>query len=66
MQKERKYLDLESKYRASHLSRIIAEKQESVETSQVHMELMDLMKQVLLYSSNIAKTYVDSTPSQGE
>ena len=61
MQKERKYLDLESKYRASHLERIIAEKRESIETSQVHMELMDLMKQILLYSSNIAKTYIEST-----
>ncbi len=66
MQKERKYLDLESKYRASHLKRIIAEKQESLQTSQVHTELMDLMKQILLYSSNIAKTYVESTPQQDE
>lgn len=64
MQKERKYLDLESKYRASHLERIIAEKRESIETSQVHMELMDLMKQILLYSSNIAKTYIESTAKQ--
>ncbi len=66
MNKERKYLDLESKYRASHLKRIIAEKQESVQTSQVHMELMDLMKQILLYSSNIAKTYIESTPHNEE
>ncbi len=64
MKEERKYLDLESKYRASHLQRIIAEKQESVQTSQVHLELMDLMKQILLYSSNIAKTYVESAPQK--
>ncbi|MDJ0622174.1 MAG: Na/Pi cotransporter family protein [Desulfocapsaceae bacterium] len=66
MMKERKYLDLESKYRASHLERIIAEKRESIETSQVHMELMDLMKQIMLYSSNIAKTYVESTMKKEE
>jgi phosphate:Na+ symporter len=66
MQKERKYLDLESKYRASHLERIIAEKKESIETSQVHMELMDLMKQIMLYSSNIAKTYIESTIKKEE
>jgi phosphate:Na+ symporter len=66
MKEERKYLDLESQYRASHLERIIAEKQESVQTSQVHLELMDLMKQILLYSSNIAKTYVESAPQKKE
>ena len=66
MAKERKYLDLESQYRASHLKRIIADKHESVQTSQVHMELMDLMKQVLVYSSNIAKTYLESAPRQKE
>jgi phosphate:Na+ symporter len=64
MKEERKYLDLESKYRASHLERIIAEKQESMQTSQVHLELMDLLKQILLYSSNIAKTYVESAPQK--
>ena len=64
MNKERKYLDLESKYRTKHLKRIISKKRESIETSEVHMELMDLMKQILLYSANIAQTYRDSTPEQ--
>lgn len=64
MKKERKYLDLESKYRISHLERIIAEKKESIQTSEVHMELMDLMKQILLYSTNIAQTYIESTPNK--
>ena len=66
MNKERKYLDLESKYRATHLKRIIAKKRESIETSEVHMELMDLMKQILLYSSNIAQTYVGSIPDNSD
>ena len=29
------------------------------------MELMDLMKQIVLYSSNIAKTYVNTSPKKG-
>ena len=62
IKKERKYLDLEAKYRALHLKRIISRKQDSIGTSRVHMELMDLMKQVLLYSANIAQTYIGSTP----
>ena len=65
MKKERKYLDLESQYRARHLKRIIMQKQDSVATREIHMELMDLMKQILLYSANIAKVFSESAPSQG-
>jgi len=57
MKKEKKYLDLESKYRARHLKRIILKDEESVATTEIHLELMDLMKQILLYSANIAQTY---------
>jgi len=66
MKKERKYLDLESKYRARHLKRIILKKESSVETTEIHLELMDLMKQVVLYSANIAQTYMGTTPGTGE
>ena len=59
--KERKYLDLESQYRIRHLQRMLCDRCESLETHEVHMELMDLMKQVIVYSSNIAKTFVTST-----
>ncbi|MCD4677108.1 MAG: Na/Pi cotransporter family protein [Desulfobacula sp.] len=65
MKKERKYLDLESKYRARHLTRIILKKEDSVETTEIHMELMDLMKQIVLYSANIAQTYIGTTPQIG-
>ncbi len=61
MLKERKYLDLESQYRIRHLQRMLCKRCESLETHEVHMELMDLMKQVIVYSSNIAKTFVNST-----
>jgi len=65
MKKERKYLDLESKYRAKHLKRIIRKKEASVETTEIHLELMDLMKQIVLYTANIAQTYIGSTPEKG-
>ena len=61
MLKERKYLDLESRYRIRHLQRLLHKRNESLETHEVHMELMDLMKQAIVYSSNIAKTFVTST-----
>ncbi|MFH2067820.1 MAG: Na/Pi cotransporter family protein [Pseudomonadota bacterium] len=57
MSRERKYLDMESQFRILHLQRILYEKQESIETHEVHMELMDLLKQIIVYSSNIAKTF---------
>jgi phosphate:Na+ symporter len=65
MKKERKYLDLESKYRANHLKRVILKEEASVETTEIHMELMDLMKQIVLYSANIAQTYINTTTEEG-
>ena len=37
--------DLEIKYRTRHLERIHEEKKESIETFELHMELMDYLKQ---------------------
>ncbi len=58
MGKERKYLDLELQYRARHLDRLVCRQAESVDTHEVHMELMNLMAQIIVYSSNIAKTFM--------
>ncbi len=55
MAKERKYLDLELRYRLRHLERLKMARKESVKTHEVHVELLDLMKQVIVYCSNIAK-----------
>jgi len=60
MASEKKYLDLESQYRIHHLERLRHERRESLETHSVHLELMDLMKQIIVYSSNIAKTFIES------
>lgn len=66
MSKERKYLDLESQYRIRHLERVLCQRIESIETNEVHMELMDLMKQIIVYSSNIAKTFLTSCTTHTE
>ena len=57
MKKEKKYLDLEQQYKANHLRRLFAEKVNTVETHEIHMELMDLMKQIIVFSGNIANTF---------
>jgi len=58
MSSERTYLDLEEQYRARHLERIRQKQVESAKTHEIHMELMDLLKQVVVYSSNMAKTFL--------
>lgn len=61
MAKERKYLSLESQYRIKHLDRVMGNRPESRETHEVHMELMNLMTQIIVYTSNIAKTFISAT-----
>ena len=60
MAKERKYLDLELQYRVRHLNRLVSKRLESVETHEIHMELMNMMSQIIVYTSNIAKTFLQS------
>jgi phosphate:Na+ symporter len=57
MQKEKKYLDLEQQYKAKHLHRLFAENADTIETHEIHMELMDYMKQIIVFSGNIANTF---------
>ena len=56
IKKEGKYSALETKYRINHLERLHQEQEESIETHEIHMELMDLLKQINVYSGEIAKT----------
>ena len=56
IKKEGKYSALETKYRINHLERLHQEREESIETHEIHMELMDLLKQINVYSGEIAKT----------
>jgi len=58
MADEGRYLDLESTYRLQHLERLIHRRRESEDTHEIHMELMDLLKQINVYTGNIASTYL--------
>ncbi len=49
------YVELDSSYREHHLDRLLARQEESLETHAVHMELMDALNQINLYSAEIAK-----------
>ena len=64
MAKEAKYLDLETKYRLRHLERLHQARQESLQTHETHVELMDMLKQINVYTGNIAKTFL--TQSEGK
>jgi phosphate:Na+ symporter len=56
MLKEEKYSDLEAEYRTRHLERIHEEREDSIQTHEIHMELMDLLKQINVYTGDIAKS----------
>lgn len=58
MAKEDKYTDLELEFRLRHMGRVVQEQEESLKTHEVHLELMDLLKQINVYTINIAKTMV--------
>jgi len=67
MVKEEKYLNLEEKYRESHLQRMHASREESVETHAIHTELMEMMKQINVYTGEIAKIIISlSAPEENE
>lgn len=59
IKKDRKYQSLETEYRQAHLERVQQKKAKSVATHEVHMELMDLLKQINVYIGNIAKTILE-------
>ena len=66
MSEERRYLDLDAQYRIKHLERIRHNQISSVETHEIHMELMDLLKQIMAYSSGIASTFLSANKDRGE
>ena len=56
IKKEGKYSALETKYRINHLERLHQEQEESIETHDIYMEFIDLLKQINIYAGEIAKT----------
>ncbi len=61
MTKQAKYKDLEEKYRVSHLQRMRAARQESLKTDEIHIELLELLKRINVYTGEIAKIILDLT-----
>lgn len=66
LRKKEKYEILESDFRKQHVKRLREEKEESLETHEVHVEFMDLLKQVGVHLENIAKTIMEIESSEGE
>jgi phosphate:Na+ symporter len=56
MKGERKYRELERVLRETHLKRVQKKRADSIATHSIHMELLDMMKHINLYLSEIAKT----------
>ncbi|NQV15160.1 Na/Pi cotransporter family protein [bacterium] len=55
MKKQQKYSDLEAKYTVFHLARVQESRDASVKTHEIHMELLDMMKNVNVYTGDIGK-----------
>ena len=56
MKKGKKYKDLEEKYRLEHFKRVSGNLSVSVATHQLHLELMDMLKQINTFIELIAST----------
>ena len=56
MKKGKKYKSLEEKYRLEHFKRVSGNVSESVATHQLHVELMDMLKQINTFIELIAST----------
>jgi len=57
---EKKYLDLLSQYQSEFLTRLTREQNQPVKTHRVYWDLMDLLKQINVFTDDIAKTILSS------
>ena len=57
--KEAKYQNIEFEYRMAHIKRVQKEKTKSILTHEIHMDLMDMLKQIHMYLKNMAKEITD-------
>ena len=57
---EEKYLEFLSQYRSELLTRLTKEQRQPMKTHLVYWDLMDLMKQINVFTDNIAKTILAS------
>ena len=59
MEKGEKYRDLEEKYRLEHFKRLRGAVSESLATNEVHIELMDMLKQINILIELIASSLLE-------
>ena len=59
LKKEAKYQNIEFEYRMAHIKRVQNEKSKSILTHEIHMDLMDMLKQIHIYLKNMAKQITD-------
>jgi len=52
------YIELEGEYRQAHFSRIQDAVTESVTSSEIHLELMDCLRRISSYSTNVARAII--------
>ena len=64
MSKMEKYLDLDTQLRTQHLERVRRARPESLKTHEIHMELMDIFKQLNVYAGNIGKVIANWNPGR--
>ncbi|MCK5192818.1 MAG: Na/Pi cotransporter family protein, partial [Desulfobulbaceae bacterium] len=57
---EKKYIDLLSQYQSELLTRLTKEQKQPMKTHRVYWDLMDLLKQINVFTGNIAKTILTS------
>ena len=57
---EEKYIDLLSQYQSELLTRLTKEQEQPMKTHRVYWDLMDLLKQINVFTGNIAKTILTS------
>ena len=59
MEKGEQYRDLEEKYQLEHFKRVSGEVSESIATHELHIELMDMLKQINTLIELIASSLLE-------
>ena len=59
VKKEIKYADLQAEFKIHHLERLQENRQETIATHEIHMEIMDNLKQISVYITEIARSVVN-------
>lgn len=56
--KENRYTDLAEEFKIHHLQRLQQQREETIATHEIHMEVMDNLKQISVYITEIARSVV--------